>query len=286
MLLFLHASPQFLAADLSTADDPFQTPREKTVEELARRVDLYHVVQVRGTPASGKTTLATLLTDYYRHQGVPVTMIEAWPETEEYNYLEFLVKHVHVEGHKDVTVQNLQKADMVLIFDEAQMSYDNLELWLGFIKTQIGRKYGPRICYFSSYGSSTGAASCPSAGSPLGFLGLEKRISITVSPLPDSPPISLFYNKPEFDDAVRRLCADIRHPLPLADDARDYIFRLTDGHPGAVSGFIEALTKVCCIVYFWICSRSKQAYQMSFSCITQRSSIKKSLWGSTTLNWL
>lgn len=182
-------------------------------------------------------------------------MIEAWPETED-NYLEFIVKNVHVEGHKDITVRNLKKSDIVLIFDEAQMSYNNLELWLGFIKTQIGRKYGPRICYFSSYGSSTGAASSPSVGSPLGFLGLEKRISITVSPLPDSPPISLFYNKTEFDDAVRRLCADIRHPLPLADDARDYIFRLTNGHPGAVSGFIEALTKVRCIVYFWISSRS------------------------------
>lgn len=49
---------------------------------------------------------------------------------------------------------------------------------------------------------------------------------------------------------------DIRRPSPLADDARDYIFRLTNGHPGAVSGFVEALTKVCCIVYFWIGSRS------------------------------
>lgn len=192
--------------------------------------------------------------DYYRSKNVPVVMIEAWPK--EYYYVEFLVSRARAQGCKDITVQNLRVSNIVLILDEAQMSYDNYELWLGFIKTQIGRDFGPRICYFSSYGSSAGAASSPSAGSPLGFLGLEKRISITVSPLPDSPPISLFYNKAECDDAIQRLCADIRKPLPLADDARDYIFRLTNGHPGAVRALIETLRKVCCIVYLWIGSRS------------------------------
>ena len=189
---------------------------------------------------------------YYQRQGVPVTMIEAWPE-KEYNYREFLVENLHVDGHKHITVQNLKDSNIVLVLDEAQMSYDNNGLWLGFIKTQIGKKFGPRICYFSSYGSSTGAASNPSAGSPLGFLGLEKRISITVSPLPDAPPISLFYTKSEFDDAVRRQCADVRNPLPLAEDARDYIFKLTNGHPGAVGAMIETLTRVCCIIFLvWL----------------------------------
>lgn len=182
-------------------------------------------------------------------------MIEAWPE-KEYNYREFLVEHLHVDGYKDITVQNLKASNVVLILDEAQMSYGNNELWLGFIKTQIGKKSGPRICYFSSYGSSTGAASNPSAGSPLGFLGLEKRISITVSPLPDSPPISLFYTKSEFDDAVRRQCGDIRNPLPLAEDARDYLFKLTNGHPGAVDAIIETLTRVRYVPYSWFDSRS------------------------------
>ena len=50
---------------------------KKTVEELARRVDFYNVVQVIGTPASGKTVLVT---KYYQRQGVSVTIIEAWPE--------------------------------------------------------------------------------------------------------------------------------------------------------------------------------------------------------------
>ena len=184
---------------------------------------------------------------YYQRQGVPVTIIEAWPE-REYDYREFLVKNLHVDGHKDITVQNLKDSNIVLLLDEAQMSYGNNELWLVFIKTQIGRKFGPRICYFASYGSSTGAASSPNAGSPLGFLGLEKRISITVSSIPDSPPISLFYNISELDDVVQRLCADARNPLPLAEDARDYIFRLTNGHPGAVGAMIETLARVCCII--------------------------------------
>lgn len=53
--------------------------------------------------------------------------------------------------------------------------------------------------------------------------------------------------KSEFDDVVNRLCADIRNPLPLVDDARDYIFSITNGHPGAVDAFIETLTKVCLV---------------------------------------
>lgn len=172
-------------------------------------------------------------------------MIEAWPQN--YYYIEFLVSRARAQGCDDITVQNLEISNIVLILDEAQMSYNNHELWLGFIKKQIGKRSGPRICYFSSYGSSAGLASRPNAGSPLGFLGLEKRISITVSPIADSPPISLFYNKTEFDDVVNRLCADIRNPLPLADDARDYIFSITNGHPGAVDAFIETLTKVCLV---------------------------------------
>lgn len=122
---------------LATAENPHQTPREKIVEKLARRVDFYNVVQVIGTPASGKTTLVT---KYYQRQGVPVTIIEAWPE-KEYNPREFLVKNLHVDGYKDITVQNFKNSNVVLILDEAQMPYDNRELWLGFINTQMNRTY-------------------------------------------------------------------------------------------------------------------------------------------------
>lgn len=48
---------------------------------------------------------------------------------------------MHVDGYKDITVQNFKNSNVVLILDEAQMLYDNRELWLGFINTQIDRKY-------------------------------------------------------------------------------------------------------------------------------------------------
>lgn len=55
---------------------------------------------------------------YYQCQGVPVTMIEAWPG-KEYNYREFLVESLHVDGYKDITVQNLKTSHVVLVLDEA-----------------------------------------------------------------------------------------------------------------------------------------------------------------------
>ena len=62
------------------------------------------------TPASGKTTLVT---KYYQCQAASVTIIEAWPE-KEYNSREFLVENLHVDGYKDITVQNLKNTKRCL----------------------------------------------------------------------------------------------------------------------------------------------------------------------------
>jgi hypothetical protein len=40
----------------------------------------------------------------------------------------------------------------------------------------------------------------------------------------------------EFEDAARRICKE--YSLPLNDDAMDYVFSLSNGHPGAVTGII------------------------------------------------
>lgn len=100
------------------------------------------------------------------------------------------------------------------------------------------------------------------AGSPVGFIGIQKRISLTVSNIPYAPSICLFYNRAEFDDVVRRLCADIRCPLPLDNGAREYIFDLTNGHPGAVEAVIDILKRVSCVIHFCICFQCAEG--MSF----------------------
>ncbi|KAJ5854814.1 hypothetical protein N7534_007357 [Penicillium rubens] len=110
------------------------------------------------------------------------------------------------------------------------MSYGDDGLWLGLIKSQSGRHEGPRIALFTSYGSPTTGPEVILAGSPLAFLGPQQRIA-------------LFYNREEFDDVISRYYQDGRSLLKLDDGASEYLFNLTNGHPGAVDGVLNMLQK-------------------------------------------
>lgn len=212
--------------------------------ELAAILDDERIVLVRGTPASGKSTLAYLLYEYYNKKNVATVLISSWPKSSEAKGFEFLLQQAHVWGYSDVTRGNIIDKNIVWILDEAQMSYEDAELWLGFIKFQHGRLSGPRICAFSSYGSPSAGPQEFGLGSPLVQLGIQQRVSITRSLIQGSPSISLFYSRNEFDDVLTRICNDYRCPMHLEADASDYIFSLTSGHPGAVVSILSMLKKV------------------------------------------
>lgn len=205
-------------------EDQFTCPRSDTVQKLANMLDKHQVVLIRGTPSSGKTTLAILLDYHYQRKNVPSILVSSWPKGGYGVYTNVLIEHAMARGHTGITNENIGLCDIVIIVDEAQMSYHDTSFWLGFVKTQNGRRGGPRVCLLCSYGSPTGGVTDMEAGSPVGFIGLQKRVSLTVSKIPYAPTISLFYDRREFDDVVRRLCADIRCPTPLDDSAQDYIF--------------------------------------------------------------
>ena len=200
---------------------------------------------MRGTPASGKSILARLLFLYYRAQDVPAILIKSWPRSGHGAYAPVVVQEAKDAGYSFITHDNLDDANIVILLDEAQMTYSNDSLWLGLIKMQSNAQSGPRIALFSSYGSPSGGPTETTAGSPLAFLDIRKRVSITPSPLPHAPQVSLFYSRDEFDDVVSRHCQDQRFFLELNEDARDYIFNLTNGHPGSVDCVIVVLQEVC-----------------------------------------
>lgn len=86
---------------------------------------------------------------------------------------------------------SINHTDIVWIFDEAQLTYEDTGIWLSFVKYQQGHMGGARICAFSSYGSpSTGPEQYSySHGSPLAELGPQHRVSIMPSKLPFAPSI-------------------------------------------------------------------------------------------------
>ena len=90
------------------------------------------VVYVRGTPASGKTTLAHLLHEHYLVRGIPSVLLPVWPKPsipdDPRHYLDVLVAACHGEGHTHINRSTIHNADIVFLLDEGQMSYGDAGL--------------------------------------------------------------------------------------------------------------------------------------------------------------
>lgn len=222
---------------------PDITPRVRTVKKLAALLNEKGVLHIRGTPSSGKTTLAGLLYDHYLHSQVPVVFMTGWFHIID--PLEHLVRQCNAAGYREVTRGNLLRQNLIFILDEAQISYADLALWLGIIKSQSGSPSGPRICLFASYGSPTsGPAEYPHGSTPV-YLGPQQRVSILIPQDPGSPNVCLFYDEEEFEDGVNRLCSHPTMNLHIDSDARAYLYLMTNGHPGAVRALVSYLFEVC-----------------------------------------
>ena len=109
------------------------------------------LLQVRGTPGCGKTTLALLLHQYIKKNepGTQVIHFDVWPEDNPFkNWSDCLT----ASGWK-------QQDGSIIILDEGQTTYraSLSGLW-GFFKSVADDHtvYLNRIIVFTSYGSPTG----------------------------------------------------------------------------------------------------------------------------------
>ncbi|RAH59593.1 hypothetical protein BO85DRAFT_467332 [Aspergillus piperis CBS 112811] len=229
------------------SDDVTVSPRQHTVAELIKLIDAYPVVHVRGTPASGKTTLARLLRDSLQDQGRIVPFVHTWKrnldelDSEPWMALAMALKQRLLPVH----MPDLMSNEVVMIVDEAQMSYDDDYLWNFIIKSLIDKpdRYKLRLCLFCCYGSpSTGLE--PSQGSKV-FTPVTipetQRITLTPQLCSESPKIGLFYTESEFNDV---LCRIVRYEfsnlvVTIDEEAKRYVFSLTNGHPGGVTAMIR-----------------------------------------------
>jgi hypothetical protein len=210
---------------------------------LAEMLDRLKVIHVRGTPTSGKTTLAHLLREHYLDKQEPVVFIRIWSASG--NAASYLIKEREENGFGRIHPHEFYSQSVVFIIDEAQWSYSDTDFWGGILKSISIGSSQVRICLFSSYGSpSSGVDELPGYITPLEF-GFEQRISITISQHRMAPKISLFYTREEFDDVVRRICSRKTEPFALESSATEYLFALTSGHPGAVDGLLYHIYEVC-----------------------------------------
>ena len=101
---------------------------------------------------------------------------------------------------------------LVIIIDEAQMSYRYGSLWNDYLKTlSSGPGIGPMVILFSSYGSSS-MTPLPKP-TPVQFFS-RQRLSIRPH-YNNNCNVSLYYTRAEFDDLISRYMKD--YPIGQSD---------------------------------------------------------------------
>lgn len=236
-MVMLAVMPGLPVPQVPRIQNKYICTRDHTVSQLANTLDLQRIVHVRGTPACGKTTLALLLANYYDSKGGRVFYLPSWKgklnESDPWNSLAERVRTVY--GLESTGKADLFVDETVLLLDEAQDSYEDDGLWNQIIKDIVGRMSRIKLCLFCSYGSpSTGLSyNDVSRRTPVTF-GPYQRVSLTPSTENGAPQIGLFYTRDEFEEVFANLCDNEFGNFLVEPHARNYIFDLTNGHPGAV----------------------------------------------------
>ncbi|KAL4918955.1 hypothetical protein BDW62DRAFT_210128 [Aspergillus aurantiobrunneus] len=183
-------------------------PRNETVLRLAEVLDRWNVF-MSVEHRIGKTTLCRLLKDYYLRNNRKLFLLELWDNLEPYQ-----------DDLNDLwtAYKELFAPKNVILVDEAQGSYGNMDFWSTVIKDQMdGHGHYINICLFSFYGD-------PSVGLDLRVFFttaiFSPRRSVTLTPQPNKFASSISFFK--FDE-----------------EARSYLFKITNGHPGEVVALVD-----------------------------------------------
>ncbi|KAG8986650.1 hypothetical protein FRB94_003146 [Tulasnella sp. JGI-2019a] len=205
--------------------------RKSTVKTLHAKLQKYPRIQVRGTPASGKTTLLDLLHAYIldRNPLASVYVIRSWNRNSLLGIsLEDRIAKILPEfPQRDTT-----KEYPYLLFDDAHDTYWDSDLWNQIIKEN--KRHRHRIVLFCAYGSPT---SRPNEGTRA-ILPPSARVSLKPLATDENPPIGLLLNREEFDDLVSRF----EYPICPSQGMQDLVYDWTSGHVGAAAGMLEMIS--------------------------------------------
>lgn len=83
-----------------------------------------NLVHIRGTPSSGKSTLALLLKAFLLESGQNVVLIRVWPMNSDY---QDVLVDVAARDRYLVSKDELDTANLVFIIDEGRISYNDQE---------------------------------------------------------------------------------------------------------------------------------------------------------------
>ncbi|PLN74690.1 hypothetical protein BDW42DRAFT_181882 [Aspergillus taichungensis] len=222
-------------------------PRHDTINKLIDLLREKSVVHVRGTPASGKTVLASLLHGALEKQGRLAYYLNGW-ETNLKDLMKFssdpwVAFHTFLlQEFPSFTISSTPGKASVLIVDEAQMSYGDMIFWNRIIKEHMDGSAGfeLQICLFCSYGSPRTAIERQDYGPTPRNFEQSQRVTLTPQSGVDSPQLGLYYTESEFNDVIIRMIRNkFTEPFTLDDDAKCYLYLLTSGQPGALESIMS-----------------------------------------------
>jgi hypothetical protein len=175
--------------------------------------------------------LAKLLARYIlqRNPDVDVIWVSGWPVEE-------VKKFGGAYGYLSRRKRWVLEKKTVFIFNDAQMSYNDRQLWNDFFKTMHGYDKRRAIA-FTSYGSPTSRV-CKQ-GTPLEWSDGQTMILRPLHHGDGLPPVGLLFSREEFDDLISK-----HYPSQgyyFDSSFFDSVFSLTGGHVGAVLGFMMAI---------------------------------------------
>jgi hypothetical protein len=202
-------------------------------------------LQVRGTPASGKSTLAKLLGKHIRVQEphVHVIWIGVWD-------LDDVAKCGGWSSYLKMRNGWIPGEDTVFIFDEAQLSYKDGRLWNELFKG-IHDYPDRRAIAFVNYGSP--APFIDIQGTSI-FIAPEARVSLRPTAHKDNlPAAGLLFTSAEFDELVSKQYPDSEYHFDRS--FLDMVFESTNGHVGAMYSYLNIILGSE-VMYFLLLTRS------------------------------
>ena len=140
-------------------------------------------------------------------------------------YRDYLKEKGWVEGKKTV-----------FIFDEAQLSYCDVPLWVTFFKSMHDYR-DRRAITFASYGSPSSRISIE--GTPIRLVDSQR---VTLRPINHEdglPPVGLFFSRDEFDLLVSQKYSNPPHRFHSS--FFDALYNLCGGHIGAIHDAVERI---------------------------------------------
>ena len=212
------------------------------------------IIQVRGTPASGKTVLSRLVANELFRRNEQVFYIDGWKRDDVERaggWSEYLESRTGVNG----TDWNQHRAWLLL--DEAQQSYWDEDLFSGFFKSiESHDKHSAYVILFASYGSA-GHALEESQGkghfrTPMHFPP-EQVIGFEINPHGHS----LLLSQDEANDVVRRFMEI--NDVEFQDDLVAEMLSMSGGHSGCLVCLMRAV--ITCNVSIWRVAFPSEYYE-------------------------